>query len=127
MAVPVIGQSRLDLEVLAGEAEVVCFCAGEGDGFTPREIGGLPDGGLGRVGHSGGAAEVIGVDIGDCAGCAGDVGYCEWQIDGAIIIGGLPDIISCGGPCAGCSLGDDVAFEVIDISDIAHGAAYSCG
>ena len=47
MPVPVVGEAGFDLEVLAGEAEVVGLGAGDGDGLAPGEIGGLPDCGFG--------------------------------------------------------------------------------
>jgi hypothetical protein len=61
--VVVVVEAGFDLEVLAGEAEIVGVGAAEGLHFAPRFPCGLPDGGFGRAGHADGAAEVIGVDV----------------------------------------------------------------
>lgn len=76
MAVVVVGEAGFDLEVLAGEADVVGLGAGDGDRFAKWFVEGLPDCGFGSIRHANGATEMIGMDEGDGAGGARDIGNC---------------------------------------------------
>lgn len=66
MAVVVIGEVGFDLEVLAGEAQIVCAGAGEGLNLAPRLVSGLPDGGFGGICQAGWAAKVVAVHHEEC-------------------------------------------------------------
>ena len=81
--VPVVVHPGFDLEVLAGEAEVVGCGAGDGLDFAPGLPDGLPDGGLCPVGHAEGAAEVVGVDVVK----SGGFGDGEGEVDGGVVVG----------------------------------------
>jgi hypothetical protein len=69
-----------NLEVLAGEAQVVAVGAGEGLHFAPGFPGRLPCRDLGRVGHADGAAQVVRVD--EVHRVGGNVDDCQWEVYG---------------------------------------------
>ena len=127
MAVVVVGEAGFDLEVLAGEAEIVGDGAGEGLDFTPGLVGSGPDGGLRSTGHPGGATQMIGMNVGERVGGAHDVDDGQWQIDRAVVVTGQPDIIP--GLCTRCGigLGQEMVIIVIGVGDLAHRCRWSCG
>ena len=115
----VVGEAGFDLIVLTGEAEIVGDGAGEGLDFTPGLVGSGPDGCFGGW-SCGGAAQMIGMNVGESVGGAHDVNHGQWQIDRAVIVTGQPDIIP--GLCTRCSigLGQEMVVIVIGVGDLAY-------
>jgi hypothetical protein len=97
MAVPVVGEAGFDLKVLAGETQVEGAGAGDGLGFAPGLVGSSPDGGLGGIRHSDGAAEMVCVDHEQDRGGGDVIHDGQGQVSWRVIIGCHPDIFPGGG------------------------------